>query len=370
MCITPRADWREKFEALGFSFHSEDGGYWDESACYRFSTTEIDEIEAAAQELHRLALAAVKHVIENGRAGELKVAPPQAALIEQSWHANEPSLYGRFDLAYDGHTPPKLLEYNADTPTSLLEAAVAQWHWLEETGRPDQFNSLHERLIARWVTIFNLLPSGTPVHFSCMKDNEEDRVTVEYLRDTATQAGVATHFLYVEDVGWNGSTFVDLDAQPLRAWFKLYPWEWLAGDTFAPHLAASGLHVIEPAWKALLSNKAILAILWELFPEHPNLLPAYFTPDYLGASFVTKPFFSREGANISIIDRNKPLTTGGPYAAEPRVYQARAEIPVFDGRYPVVGAWIVGDEAAGMGIREDATPVTTNASRFIPHFFE
>ncbi len=368
--VTPRADWRQKFEAMGFSFHSADGGYWDESACYRFSAAEIDVIEAAAQELHRLALAAVKHVIENKRTAELHVGAAQAALIEQSWRSNALSLYGRFDLAYDGRNPPKLLEYNADTPTSVLEAAVAQWHWLEETGRADQFNSLHERLIKRWEQIFETLPAGTPVYFSCLKDNEEDRVSVEYLRDTAVQAGLATQFVYIEDIGWNGSAFTDLDNQPLAAWFKLYPWEWLMREEFAAHLGASGLTIIEPAWKALLSNKGILAILWELFPDHPNLLPAYFTPDYLGASFVVKPFFSREGANISIVDRKAPLTTPGPYGAEPRVYQARAEMPAFDGRYPVLGAWIVGDDAAGMGIREDATPVTTNASRFIPHYFE
>ncbi len=368
--VTPRADWRQKFEALGFSFHSADGGYWDESACYCFSADEIDTLEAAAEELHRMALAAVKHVIETKRYADLHIAPAQAALIEQSWRANAPSLYGRFDLAYDGSSAPKLLEYNADTPTSLLEAAVAQWHWLEETGGPDQFNSLHERLIARWEQIFNTLPPGTPLHFSCMKDNEEDRITIEYLRDTAVQAGMATHFIYVEDLGWNGSAFVDLDAQPVRAWFKLYPWEWLVRDDFATHLGETSLQIIEPAWKALLSNKGMLAILWELFPDHPNLVPAYFSPDYLGASFVIKPFFSREGANISVVDRQQPLATPGPYAAEPKVYQTRATLPAFDGRYPVIGAWIVGEEAAGMGIREDITPVTTNASRFIPHFFE
>ena len=369
LASTPRADWREKFEALGFSFHSDDGGYWDESACYQFGAAQIDEIEAAAEELHRLALAAVQHVIVERRGAELGITPPQMALIETSWRTNAPSLYGRFDLAYDGHQPPKLLEYNADTPTSLLEAAVAQWHWLEESGRADQFNSLHERLIVRWESLFNTLPPGTPVHFSCVKDNEEDRVTLEYLRDTATQAGVATRFVYIEDIGWNGKALVDLDGAAINAWFKLYPWEWLMRDAFGTHLAATSIHIIEPAWKALLSNKGMLAILWELFPDHPNLLPAYFTPDYLGASFVVKPFFSREGANISIVDRTQPLTTPGPYGNEPKVYQARATIPVFDDRYPVIGAWIVGDDAAGMGIREDVTPVTTNSSRFIPHFF-
>jgi glutathionylspermidine synthase len=69
-------------------------------------------------------------------------------LIREAWAAQPPSLYGRFDLAWSGTGPPKLLEYNADTPTSLVEAAVAQWYWLEQVHPGgDQFNSLHERLV-------------------------------------------------------------------------------------------------------------------------------------------------------------------------------------------------------------------------------
>ncbi len=370
-CRVPeRPDWRAKFTALGFAFHSADGGYWDESACYRFTTAEIDELESATQELHRLALAAVKHIIAEERCADLLIPPACVPLVEHAWSGSAPSLYGRFDLAYDGRHPPKLLEYNADTPTSLLEAAVAQWQWLEDTGRPDQFNSLHEKIIARWRAVAAAAPRDAPIHFSCIKHNEEDRITVEYLRDTAMQAGLATAFVYIEDLGWDGQTFRDLDDQPIAAWFKLYPWEWLMRESFGAHLAAARLHTIEPPWKALLSNKAILAVLWELFPDHPNLLPAYFNPDYLGASFVTKPFLSREGANVTFAGSAREISTSGPYGAEGFVYQARADLPAFDGHYPVIGAWVVGDEPAGIGIREDATPITTNASRFVPHYFD
>ena len=364
-----RPDWQKKFAALGFTFHSADGGYWNESACYRFTADEVDELEAAAQELQRLSLAAVKHIIAERRCAELQVPPAFASLVERSWLKSEPSLYGRFDLAYDGKQPPKLLEYNADTPTSVLEAAVAQWQWLEETGHPDQFNSLHEKIIARWSVLADGWPPLTPVHFSCVKDNEEDRITVEYLRDTATQAGLSTAFVYVDDIGWDGASFVDLDNQPVNIWFKLYPWEWLMRESFGAHLATAKPGIVEPAWKALLSNKAILAVMWELFPDHPNLLPAYFTPDFLGASFVAKPFFSREGANVTFAGKDGPISTQGPYGQEGRVYQARADLSQFDGCYPVIGAWIVGDEPAGIGIREDATPITTNRSRFVPHYF-
>ena len=320
--------------------------------------------------MQRLTSAAVEHVVAEHRCSELLIPSSFVASVERSWLAKEASLYGRFDLAYDGHQPPKLLEYNADTPTSLLEAAVAQWQWLEETGRPHQFNSLHEKLIERWRAIAALWPQSSPLHLSCAKDSDEDRITVEYLRDTALQAGLEASFVYVEDIGWNGASFVDDDGTRLHAWFELYPWEWLMREPFAPHVATATPCSLEPPWKALLSNKGILAVLWELFPNHPNLFPAYRCPDYLGASFIKKPLLSREGANISIIDRSGDTQTDGPYGAEGFVYQARAAIPQLDGHYPVIGSWVVGDEPAGIGIREDATPITTNMSRFVPHYFD
>src|SRR6202012_2552269 len=108
-------------------------------------------------------------------------------LVVGSWGRQAPSLYGRMDLRWDGSGPPKLLEYNADTPTSLFESSVVQWEWLG-CGYPDadQFNSIHEARIAGWPEM------GLPkrVHFSCVRDSDEDRGNVDYLRDTAMQAGL------------------------------------------------------------------------------------------------------------------------------------------------------------------------------------
>ena len=57
--------------------------------------------------------------------------------------------------------------------------------------------------------------------------------------------------------------------------YKLYPWEWVLGDDFGKHVIRSLPETtwIEPLWKTLLSNKALLAVLWEMYPGHPNLLP-------------------------------------------------------------------------------------------------
>ncbi len=366
---TPRADWREKVEQVGLTYHShENGCYWDESACYEFTADEIDTLETAARTLHFLCIEAAEVVIQRQWWHRLGIPEAAVPAILRSWERDDFSLYGRFDLAFDGRGQPKLLEYNADTPTALVEAAVAQWFWLQETRAGlDQFNSLHERLIEAWRRL-----AGATVHFSCIKDHAEDAQTVEYLRDTCLQAGVATNTVWIEDLGWDPRerVFVDLHGRRITHCFKLYPWEWLWHESFGPHLAHDPVHFVEPAWKMLLSNKGLLPVLWELFPDHPNLLPAYESPAPLGGRYVRKPRLSREGANVTWVEAGVTLEeTDGDYGEEGHVYQKPAELTNFDGNHPICGVWIVDHEPAGLGIREDTRRITGNLSRFVPHFF-
>ncbi len=370
--VTPRADWRARVERdLGFVFHTIDGApYWDETVCYRFTAAEIDEIEAATEELEQMALALVDKVVQTGEEAFERLRIPRVAweAIAGSWHANERNLYGRFDLAYRGDGPPKLLEYNADTPTALFEAAVVQWDWLQVASPDrDQFNSIHERLIEAWK---NFGVGKQQVYFAAVKNHAEDTGTIEYLRDTAIQAGLKTARIAIEDIGWDGGSFRDLDNRVIDVLFKLYPWEWLVGEEFGQHLLSGGAKVIEPAWKMILSNKAALALLWEMAPNHPNLLPAFLEPGKIEGKAVRKPIYSREGANIQVLDVGRIVAeTDGGYGAEGFVYQAHVEMPAFDGNYPVIGSWVIASQPSGIGIREDATAITRDTSRFVPHLF-
>ena len=155
LSLQPRANWQEEVERVGLSFHTVDGvPYWDESACYRFASGEIDRIEAATAELQRLCLkqASSFWITTASTTFEFPSSPamPFVARGKPSRHR----IYGRFDLSYDGVNPPKLLEYNANTPTSLLEASVVQWHWRQDVmPSTDQFNSIHEKLISQWADI-------------------------------------------------------------------------------------------------------------------------------------------------------------------------------------------------------------------------
>lgn len=365
----PRINWQDAVESQGMSYHTIDGEpYWDETACYCFESREIDILEVATNELQERCIEAAQHIIDKDLFDRLQIPAHAVPIIVDSWENDEPSLYGRFDLAYDGRTPPKLLEYNADTPTSLLEASVIQWFWMKDQfPDADQFNSIHERLIEAWKG----MGISSELHFASVADAEEDFGNLEYLRDTAMQAGLSTKRLFVNDIGFEEveGRYVDMDDHPIDLLFKLYPWEWLVNEYFGRKLATARMRVIEPAWKMLLSNKGILAVMWELFEGHENLLQASFEPGPFRDNYVIKPLLSREGENITICRNGQMQEFDGSYGGRGVVYQQLASIPSFDGNYPVIGSWVIAGEAAGIGIREDRSMVTTNASRFVPHYF-
>ncbi len=376
--LRPRRNLAERARELGFSYHADNGRtYWDESVCYEFTLRQIEnDLETPSSELAALCTELVDRIVGDEKILRRLHIPQFAwSLIFDSWKRRDLSLYGRFDLCYDGNSPAKLLEYNADTPTSLYEAAVFQWFWLQDAklqkivaSGADQFNSIHERLIERWRKF-----SPGFVHLACMSRDDEDRLTVSYLEELARQAGKQTLRVDLADIGLRSDgRFVDRQGRLIEALFKLYPWEWMFADEFGKSKAMRDVRFVEPPWKALLSNKGILPLLWEMAPGHPNLLPAYFEDDprkeELGAHFARKPLYSREGANVMLVDGSDVLERQeGSYGAEGFIRQALAPLPNFSGNHPVIGSWIVANEACGIGIREDTKLITSNTSRFVPH---
>lgn len=302
--------------------------YWDERAHYLFSSREVDESEAATNELQRLCLEAGQHIIDRKRYLEFGIPIEAVAAIEWAWNAEPPAIYGRFDLAYDGISPPKLLEYNADTPTALLEASVVQWYWLQDLHpKDDQFNSIHEKLVAKWTELKNYCSS--PLFFAAAEDVQaEDLMTVTYLRDTAAEAGHQTLSLLLKDIGWDeeAKKFVDLDGRAIKSIFKLYPWEWVVHEAFGPKVLERPAALRQEAENGARGSQ-----------HH-----------YVG---------------------DTTIETGGDYGEEGFVYQALAPVPVFEGNYAVLGSWVVDGAACGMGVRESAGPITGNMSRFVPHLF-
>lgn len=400
--LPERPQWRDHAREVGFSFADMHGApYWDETSAYAFSLAQIEtDLEDPATELHAMCREAVAHIIASQELME-RLAIPQdyRDLVANSWHNGEPEIYGRFDLAYDGTGPAKLLEYNADTPTSLYETASFQWQWLEDqlaagilAPGSDQFNGLHEALVARFAAVF---APETDLHFTAMSGNPEDYATVEAMAWAAREAGLGAHYCDLEKIAISkDGQFLDDEDRIMGVLFKLYPWEDLLREEYAPHIAKSGCLFLEPAWKSVLSNKGLLPVLWQMFEGHPNLLPAFFEQDVddtlagrgapasdvatafgkaeaqLNSAHVRKPILSREGASVTIYKDGAVLeaSQNTEYSDHPRIVQAYAQLPQFDGFRPVIGAWIVGETCAGIGVREDQSRITQDLSRFKPHF--
>lgn len=377
----PRSGWRQLAADYGFVFHTIDGApYWDESACYQFSLAQVeDHLEAPTAALHQLYLQAVDWLLTEPQwLRRLGIAECWWPALRRSWAAREPSLYSRLDLAYDGRGPAKLLENNADTPTSLFETAFWQWLWLEQQvdagclpRSADQFNSLQERLIARFAALAAAKPRQ-PCYFAAMAGVVEDWGTISYLAECAKGAGIDARLLALEAIGTTADWQLVTAAGEAIPWlFKLYPWEFWLQEDGAPALLKGDCQLLEPLWKWLLGNKGMLALLWQLFPGHPNLLPAYLEDDPAAARlthWVRKPFYSREGANVVMGQGQQLLcAAAGPYGQQPHVVQAAHPLPRFGDAYTLIGSWLVDDQPAGIGIREDDSPITRDSARFVPH---
>ncbi|WP_455921659.1 glutathionylspermidine synthase family protein [Pseudomonas putida] len=377
IAIAERPDWKQTAEQLGFMFHTIDGEpYWDESAYYQFSLKQIeDDLEDPTQELHDMCMDLVGQVVHSEEKLE-RLAIPAAFhdLVRTSWLEGHPHLYGRMDFSYDGSGPAKLLELNYDTPTSLYEASAFQWGWLEQClergllpAGVDQFNSIDTRLHEA----FAALNIQRPFYFASIKGSVEDKATTDYLRLIAEKVGIESRHIDLEDIGLLDGRFVDLEDRWIPHLFKLHAWEFIFHEPFGAAIAQCDTQFIEPAWKAILSNKGILPMLWEAHKGHPNLLESHLDSNPRSAvpkGWVRKPYFSREGANIELRTADDHLhVVEGPYDDAPYILQQLAPLPRFGDSYTLVGSWVIGDRAAGIGIREDDSLITKDTSRFLPH---
>lgn len=379
--LPKREQWQTAHTEIGFDYFnlpSRDGSlYWSEGVAYEFTLKQIEQLEDASNELHQMCLHVVTDMIQRGNYPNYFQLPKEAiSSIEQSFKNKAPTLYGRFDFTYDGEAI-KMLEYNADTPTGLLEASVAQWLWIEQVKNiphRDQFNRIHEALIEQWKLLYT---PQTTVHFAASQAaGREDWGNLEYLMDTAFQAGLNVSELAIENIGWDGENFVDLTDQTIKHLFKLYPWEWIWSEPFSKHIQQQ-TEWIEPCWKMLLSNKAILVELWKHFPHHPLLVESHaFDPhaNYAG-KWVRKPILSREGANIRIIQDNLDCGEASgsfyfqDYDQAGYVMQRWVDTPLHQGMLPTLGLWMVGDTCAGLSLREDVFDVIGNDAHFAAHYF-
>lgn len=385
-----RPNFQQNLESIGMNYWNLASGpdalpYWQEGVCYGFSETQIDKVLDATQELHDMSIDMVATMVKSGDYPDyFSLTENCKALIEQSWNRGDKSFYGRFDLAYNGQDEIKMLEYNGDTPVSILECSVAQWDYIQQAeGIPNplrtQYNMLDERMIETWKEQYE---PGTLIHFAASGGfRHEDWGNLVYVMDTALRAGMNVKEIKMQDMGLtDNGIFVDLDNQHIQNCFKLYPWEWMMDEQFGAAIQGSDTTWLEPAWKMLLSNKAMLVKLWALNIGHPLLLESYaqanLVPD---GRWAKKAIHGREGSNIYTFNKQdgavvtNELAQGShdvpDYDKWGYMFQKWTDISTHDGYRPILGSWVIGDQACGMSVREDKNLVTGNDAFFASHIF-
>ena len=425
-----RPGWQQAITRDGVVYSDTDlpgGGsfsYWVEDAYYQVTVADTNNLARACDELTAMLIEAGDHVIAENLFGRLGIPDFAVPAIVRTWQDDDPvhhwpSVYGRMDLRW-GDDPaltsvdpelvhPKLLEYNADTPTCFPESTGAQWNWLN--GNPtvsgDQWNNAFEALVVAWKRNLEIFQqrcrqSISTVHFfhTSAELSGEDRMNTALVAAAAEQAGFVVKMQYIENVKLETldsqivfldadtaapmGYFLDEDGQPVRLAFKLYPWEWLIHEDFGRTalwntLQHDGTTWVEPPYKMLWSNKGILPVLWDLYKDQPvrrnYLLPAYFEgdePPGFRDNCVRKPLLGREGANVTVFRNGEPVAgNGGGYGSEGYVLQQYAELPSFQTssgrRHALTGVWMIDNEAAGLCFRESGGPITDNLSFFVPH---
>ena len=359
----PRDNYQTIIEQQGFGFHHN---YWFEDAYYAFTSQEIENIMNATKQCYDMYCEATERCLyDEQKLDELRIPEEIRDAIRRSWEEDDLSLYGRFDFMMVNGTP-KLLEFNADTPTSLVESSVIQWWWAHDMfPLHDQFNDIHDALVQSWKDIHSQYKCDK-YFFASISDCLEDNSTLAYIISTAQEAGLLPYELDIRSIIHQNYSLFAPDSTPINCMFKLYPWETMFKENI--YGCMTEMCWIEPLWKSLMSNKAMLPILYQMFPESPYILPAYTEIGKL-VSYCKKPIFSREGANVELVKQGAILETSeGEYGEEGYIYQQLVEqSQYFDGYCPILGSWVIGGEPHGLGIRESKSRITQDTSRFVPH---
>lgn len=384
--LKPLSD--EYLESIGFVWHTDsDNTSYVSDEIVVVSEDEANAYYEATNELYDMFAQAGQYVIDNDLFHDLNIPFNLVEIIKESWENDVHwHLYSRFDLAggIDGK-PIKLIEFNADTPTSLFETAIIQWAMLKANGLDEssQFNNLYEALKDNFKRIITLESDiekfeeyysnlGWKILFSSISSSHEDINTTKLLQHIASEAGFNTDFEFIENVQFNDEGIYKDDEQ-FEFWFKLIPWENIAIEEselaliLTQIIADKKAIIFNPAYTLMFQSKGFMKILWDLHPNHPLLLETSFEP-LVGKKQVEKRCFGREGANVKIINSDESIDdqTSGDYEGHKAIYQEYVEFPKdSNGNYYQAGIFYA-YEACGLGFRRGGK-ILNNMSKFVGH---
>jgi len=344
-------------DAMGYTWHNdEDGEYIVKDKFIAVTQVEVDAYKDASNELYEMYVQGAEYVIKNNLYEALDIPEGLVKEIQRSFkEERENHLYGRFDLSGGIDAKPiKLIEFNADTPTLLLESAAIQELMLRFHGDTslEQFNTIYSNVAEKFVKISEQKNgSFSKFLFSSVEGIKEEEVTVKFLEDMAKSRGLITAFEVLEECE---------ETMAYDFWFKLYPWEDMLN-----FCTNKDTVMLNPAFTLLYQSKGMLAVLYELFPDSPYLLKTSF--EAIKEKYVKKRMFGREGANIDIVYNGKLLKhTDGIYEEYKAVYQEYVDfVRDESGKYYQAGVFY-SDGACGLSFRR-GEEILDDMSEFVAH---
>ena len=381
----------EYLESIGFIWHTDsDNSSYVSDEIVVISEDEANAFYEATNELYDMFAEAGQYVIDNDLFHEINIPFNLVEMIKESWENDVHwHLYSRFDLAggIDGK-PIKMIEFNADTPTSLFETAIIQWAMLKANGLDEasQFNNIYDALKDNFKRIITLDTDvekfeeyyanlGWKILFSSISSSSEDINTTKLLEHIANEAGFNTDFEFIENVQFSDDGIFK-DDESFEFWFKLIPWENIAIEESELALILTEIIkekraiIFNPAYSLMFQSKGFMKILWDLYPNHPLLLETSFEP-LENKKQVEKRCFGREGANTKIInsDGSIDVQTDGDYEGHKAIYQEYVELPTDSMGNSYQAGVFFAYEACGLGFRR-GEKILNNMSKFVGHIIK
>lgn len=368
------ADEAAYVESYGPSIKDKNG---DPYQYFLMSESAAEEIKFATNELHSMYMHATDYVLQNEALLKKFCIPKQLwSRLKTSWdNRRNEMITGRFDFSMT-EQGLKVYEYNADSASCYMETGKIQKKWAKAFGVSEgrcSGQKLHGKLVEAWKDS----EIDGVLHIMLDHDSEENYHAL-FMKSALEEAGIECKVIRgTSTFRWNENReVIDSEGEPIKWVWKTWAWETALDiirenersdkPSLADALLGKDVLVFEPFWTLIPSNKAILPVLWKLYPNHPYLLKSSFelTNDLIKTGYVQKPIVGRCGANIKIIKagNNYSHETKGQFSDRDQIYQELFPLQKIDGDNIQIQSFTVSGFYAGSGVRVDPSPIIVSGS--------
>lgn len=362
---------------------------WDESSAYIITRNEVDTILDKAVNIVNMGREAVDFLLD-GEWGTLGLPIPVFEYARNSFDDQEIELFTRYDFAYLGNGQIKLVNIEADAPSLLVETAEAQRKWLwdkfaqkAKQHKVTQLNSIPEMTKSAFGQLYKMSPEGNFHILDSESTRGKEWFASSYIKNLAEKAGWDIGRVRLKDLSWDNQQkrWEDHAENKINGVYKQLPWDMLFDHMLMREIVAHSQNlerIFEPAWKTILSSRAIMPALHELYPRSALISPASLSRSKkLGEDIVAAPMLRSASRNEVGTLKGRRFTAWGEdikdFRNQKSMIYRKLEIPKRfkdsngGGQFTYLSIFTVAGNIAGLGIQETKLPLLGQHSTFKPH---